>query len=147
MMSLRTSDSWYLVLNALLIMMMILMLVMATIRCRSSRPELFYKKGVLKNFAKLTWKHLYQILRSTFLLKRVNFAKSLRATFVIEQLWWLLMKVACVLTKLSFKRDSFRVFESRFLFFNIFINKFYQEINFVALCISFDWMHHIWKHS
>ena len=29
---------------------------------RSSRPELFYKKGVLRNFAKLTEKHLCQSL-------------------------------------------------------------------------------------
>ena len=29
---------------------------------RSSRPEVFYKKGVLKNFAKFTGKHLYQSL-------------------------------------------------------------------------------------
>ena len=30
---------------------------------RSSRPEVFCKKGVLKNLAKFTWKHLCQILR------------------------------------------------------------------------------------
>ena len=29
---------------------------------RSSRPEVFCKKGVLRNFAKLTGKHLYQSL-------------------------------------------------------------------------------------
>ena len=29
---------------------------------RSSRPEEFYKKGVLRNFAKFTEKHLYQSL-------------------------------------------------------------------------------------
>ena len=29
---------------------------------RSSRPEVFYKKGVLKNFAKLTGKYLCQSL-------------------------------------------------------------------------------------
>ena len=28
----------------------------------SSLPEVFYKKGVLKNFAKFTEKHLYQNL-------------------------------------------------------------------------------------
>ena len=31
-------------------------------RFRSSRPEVFYKKGVLKNFAKFTGKHLRQSL-------------------------------------------------------------------------------------
>ena len=29
---------------------------------RSSRPEVFYKRGVLRNFAKFTGKHLYQNL-------------------------------------------------------------------------------------
>ena len=29
---------------------------------RSSRPEVFWKKGVLRNFAKFTGKHLYQSL-------------------------------------------------------------------------------------
>ena len=33
-----------------------------TIICRSSRPELFCKKGVLRNFAKFTGKHLCQRL-------------------------------------------------------------------------------------
>ena len=34
----------------------------ATLGFRSSRPELFCKKGVLKNFVKFTVKHLYQCL-------------------------------------------------------------------------------------
>ena len=74
---------------------------------RSSRPEVFCKKGVLKNFAKFTGKHLCQNLffnkvaglRPATLLKNrlwhryfpVNFAKSLRKSFFIEQLWWLLL--------------------------------------------------------
>ena len=65
---------------------------------RSSRSEVFCKKDVLKNFAKLTGKHLCQSLffnnvvglRSATLLKKrlshrrfpVNFAKFLRATFL-----------------------------------------------------------------
>ena len=60
-------------------------------------PEVFYKKGVLKNFAKFTGKHLCQSLffnkvagiRTATLLKKrlwhkyfpVNFAKFLRAPF------------------------------------------------------------------
>ena len=47
---------------------------------RSSRPEVFCKNGVLKNFAKFTGKHLCQSLffnkvaglRSATLLKRVS---------------------------------------------------------------------------
>ena len=39
--------------------------------CRSSRPEMFCKKAVLRNFAKVTGKHLYQRL---FLNKVVDLA-------------------------------------------------------------------------
>ena len=53
---------------------------------RSSRPEVFYKKGVLRNFAKVTGKNLCQ---SLFIKKRlwhscfpVNFAKFLRTPFL-----------------------------------------------------------------
>ena len=60
--------------------------------------KVFYKKGVLRNFAKFTWKHLYQSLffdkvagpwPATLLKKRLwcrcfplNFAKFLRAHFL-----------------------------------------------------------------
>ena len=55
-----------------------------------------YKKGVLRNFAKFTGKHLCQ---SLFLLKKrlrhrcfpVNFARFLRTPFLTEHLWWLLL--------------------------------------------------------
>ena len=74
---------------------------------RSSRLEVFCKKGVLKNFAKFARKHLCQSLffnkvsglRSATLLKTrvwhrcflVNFAKFLRTPFLTERLWWLLL--------------------------------------------------------
>ena len=64
---------------------------------RSSRPEVFYKKGVLRNFAKFTGKHLCQSLffnkvagmRTATLLKKrlwhrcfpLNFAKFLKKPF------------------------------------------------------------------
>ena len=67
-------------------------------RNRSSRPEVFHKKGVLRNFAKCTGKQLCQSLffnkvadlrPATVLKKRlwhrrfpVNFAKFLRAPFL-----------------------------------------------------------------
>ena len=59
----------------------------------SSRPEVFYKKGVLKNFTKFT--------RPATLFKKrlwhrcfpVKFAKFLRTTFFIEHLWWLLLSI------------------------------------------------------
>ena len=88
-------------------------------RLRSSHPEVFCKKDVLRSFAKLTGKHLCQSLffnkvagldaskcfmkaeapRPATLLKKklryryflVNFAKFLRTPFFIEHLWWLLL--------------------------------------------------------
>ena len=74
---------------------------------RSSRPEVFFRKGVLRNFAKFTGKRLCQSLffnkvaglRSATVFKKrlwhmcfpVNFAKFLRTLFFIEHLWWLLL--------------------------------------------------------
>ena len=66
---------------------------------RSSRAEVFCKKGVLRNFAKFTGKHLCQILKAVTLLKKrpwhmcfsVNFVTFLRTPFLIEHLWWLIL--------------------------------------------------------
>ena len=76
---------------------------------RSSFPEVFYRKGVLRNFSKLTGKHLFQSLffnkvagvRPETLLKKrlwhrcfpVNLAKFLRTPFHIEHLRWLLLVI------------------------------------------------------
>ena len=76
---------------------------------RSSRPEAFCKKGVLRNFAKFTGKHLHQSLffnkaahlrPATLLKKRIwqscfpmTFAKFLRTPFITEHLRWLLLFV------------------------------------------------------
>ena len=75
---------------------------------RSSRQDVFCKKGVLRNFTKFTGKHLCQSLffnkvaglRPATLLKKklwhrcfpVNFVKFLRTPFIIEHLWWLLLE-------------------------------------------------------
>ena len=75
-------------------------------QCWSSSPEVFYKKGVLRNFLKFTGKHLCQSLfftkvagqsPATLLKERlwhrcfpVDFVKFLRTPFYIEHLWWLL---------------------------------------------------------
>ena len=52
---------------------------------RSSRPEVFFKKGVLRNFAELTRKHLY---RGSFLIKLLpsacNFIKTESLTQVFS---------------------------------------------------------------
>ena len=73
---------------------------------RSSHPEVFCKKGVLRNFSKLTEKHVCQSLffnkvagltSATLLKKRlwhwcfpVKFKKFLSTPFFTEYLWWLL---------------------------------------------------------
>ena len=77
------------------------------IKCRSSHQRCSVIKGVLRNFAKFTGKHLCQglffnqvvDLRPTTLLKKrlwhryfpVNFAKFLKKPFFTEHLWWLLL--------------------------------------------------------
>ena len=74
---------------------------------RSSRPQVFCKKGILKNFTKFTGKHLWQSLffdkvaglRTATLFKErlwhkcfpVNFVKFLRTSIFIEHLWWLFL--------------------------------------------------------
>ena len=92
---------------------------------RISRPEVFCEKGVLRNFTKLTGKHLCQSLFSnefaglrpaTLLKKRlshrcfsVNFAKFLRTPFLTEHLWWLLpTKIRLKINKTKHKSDSLR---------------------------------------
>ena len=66
---------------------------------RSSRPEVFCKKGVVRNFTKFIGKHLCQSLTPATLLKKrlwhrcfpVNFAKFLRTPFFIDNPQWLLL--------------------------------------------------------
>ena len=92
---------------------------------RSSRPDMFCKKGVLENFAKFYGKHLCQslffnkvaALRPATLLKKrlwhscfpVNFAKFLR-TFFTEHFRWLLLefteKLQSTTIFLSFRREQ-----------------------------------------
>ena len=52
---------------------------------RSSRSQMFFKIGSLKNFGKFTRKHL----RQSFLFNKVT-------PIFIEHLWWLLMYVECI---------------------------------------------------
>ena len=92
---------------------------------RSSRPEVFCKKGVIRNFAKFPGKHLCQRLffnkvaglwPVTLLSKKlwhgcfpVNFVKLLRTPFSIGHLWWLLLKVF-LKSKVSFRKRFNSVF-------------------------------------
>ena len=64
-------------------------------------PEVYCKKGVLRNIPKFTGKHVCQsLLRPATLLKKrlwhrcfpMKFAKFLRTTFFTEHLWWLLLQ-------------------------------------------------------
>ena len=97
---------------------------------RSSRRELFCKKGVLRNLAKFTGRHLWQSLffnkvpglgpatllkkslRTATLLKKrpqrrcfpVSFAKFGRTPFLVEHLRWLLLTLE-------------NIFENSFLFY------------------------------
>ena len=74
-------------------------LVFMNNRCRCCRSQMFFKIGVLKNFAAFTGKHLCW---SLFLIKLlafrcfpVNVAKLLRPDFFIEHLWWFLLQMFC----------------------------------------------------
>ena len=97
---------------------------------RSSRPDVFCEKDVLRNFAKFTGKHLCQspffnkvaaLRRATLLKKRlwhrcfpVNFAKFLRTPFFTEHLWWLLLSKDNQKMKLSqLKQCNMRKFFSK----------------------------------
>ena len=55
---------------------------------RSSRTDVFFEKGVLRNFAKFTWKHLCQ---SLFLIEACNFIKGIVRSF-LQKNWKLKRK-------------------------------------------------------
>ena len=104
------------------------------LKIRSSRPEVFCKNGVLRNFTKFTGKHLCQSLvfnkvaglRPATLLKKkfwqrsspMNFVKFLRIPFHIEQLWWLFLDDSCSekIGALSCVRNSYKILPNQFNF-------------------------------
>ena len=83
------------------------------IKHRSTRPEVFCKKGVLKNFTqKFTGKYLCQSLffnsyrpQTCNLIEKktlaqvfsCEFCEISKNTFFIEHLWWLLLKATATL--------------------------------------------------
>ena len=60
---------------------------------RSSRSHIFFKKGVLKNFANLTGKHVCIKNRLQDRCFPMKFAKFLRTSFLTEYRQWLLLKL------------------------------------------------------
>ena len=74
----------------------------------SSRPEVFCKKVVLRNFAKVTGKHLCQALF-------FNKVAGLRP-FFIDHLWWLILKAIATLFSVGkASRNRVSCFSSLFL--------------------------------
>ena len=70
-------------------------------RCRYSRPEVFCKKGVLRNFAKFTGKHMCQ----SFIFNKIagwhrcflgDFEKFLKTPFLKGHLWWVLLTMISI---------------------------------------------------
>ena len=57
--------------------------IWACIKNRSSRPEVFCKKGVLRNFTKFTGKHLYQSLffNKVAGLRKISYQKIIKMTY------------------------------------------------------------------
>ena len=81
---------------------------------RSSSPEVFCKKGVVRKLAKVLGKHLWQSLFFNQVADLpVNFLKFLRTSLVIEHLWWLLL----------FSIETFSSFALLF-----FLNAFFQTV-------------------
>ena len=87
--------------------------------CRSSRPQVFYKVGALKNFAKFTVKHQRQSLfkvvgrrpEAYYFIKKetpaqVQICKILKNTFFIEQLWTTASGYIKILTAKKFQYQT-----------------------------------------
>ena len=99
---------------------------------RSSHPEVFCKKGVLRNFTKFTGKHLRQSLffnkvaglRPVTLFKKrlwhrcfpLTFAKFLRTPFFMEHFWWLLLKIHIKILFVNFVYFSEILFQCCFFY-------------------------------
>ena len=76
--------------------------LLRTKKDRSSHTEVFFKKEFLRNFTKLTGKHLCQSLSFNKIAGSLKperaqvfsceFCKICKNTFFIEYLWWLILK-------------------------------------------------------
>ena len=127
------------------------------------------KKRVLTNFAKSTEKHLRQglffgkvaSLRPATLLKKriwhrcflVNFAKFLNTPFLIEHLWWLLLKaIATLFSTGKASRNRVSCFSSLFLIkvkvsINVSGVMRISALNCCPIAIWFLLFHICWNHN
>ena len=82
---------------------------------RNSRPQVFYKKGALRNFAKFTRKHLWQSLKAyNFIIKETlaqvffcEFCEISKNTSFTEHLWWLLLHVPIMFLRRLEMKDNY----------------------------------------
>ena len=123
---------------------------------------MYYKKGVLRNFAKFTGKHLYHSLffnkvaalrHESRLWHRcfpVNFTKFLRTPFLIEHLWWLLQQwckdyptieyiisvklLVLYYIKISTKKWHYQKFPRLFILIRIFTFSMFTIVFFRLFC-------------
>ena len=82
-------------------------LLLCHVRVRSSRHELFWKKSILRHFAKFTGKRLCQSLffekETLTQVLSCEFWKFLRTSFLTEHLRWLLLAFQSEYTLYSFR--------------------------------------------
>ena len=74
---------------------------------RSSRPEVFFQQGVLRNFAKFAGKHLCQSLQTCNFIKKETLVKVFSRGFFKEHLWWLLLILGSSETQQSLSATFF----------------------------------------
>ena len=78
---------------------------------KSSRSEVFCKKGILRNFTKFTGKHR----RQSLFFNKVAGLRPLRTPFIIEHFWWLLLTCAGVSFEYETTETPAQVFSCEFL--------------------------------
>ena len=114
----------------------------------STRPDVFFKKGVFRNFAKFTGKRLCQSLffdkiagfRSSVLLKKilwhrcfpVNFVKFFRTPFLTEHLRWLLLFFKYLFVpshtlRVTLFTSTSTLFRSSFLFLILYLGALFYK--------------------
>ena len=107
---------------------------------RSSRPEVFYEKGVFTKFVKFLEKHLWQSLSFNKVAGLpLNFVKILRTSIFIEHLWWLLLFSIETVSSfaLLFFLNAFFRFSKTFKTYLLWMRTFCCFKGLKLLCFSF----------